>query len=39
MQATAYFAYSTRFVPALFMIGTKTHRNNKYMLPEKIVQY
>ena len=39
MQTTAYLANATRFVLDLFMIGTKTQRNNKYMLSGKIVQY
>jgi len=39
MQTTAYLANATRVVLDLFMIGTKTQRNNKYMLSGKIVQY
>ena len=39
MQTTAYLANVTRVVLDLFMIGTKTQRNNKYMLSGKIVQY
>jgi hypothetical protein len=39
MPETAYFASAIRVVLDLFMIGTKTQRNNKYMLSGKIVQY
>jgi hypothetical protein len=37
--ATSYFVSATGVVLDLFVIGTKTQRNNKYMLSGKIVQY